>query len=873
MATAYTSLLGLALPVTGELSGSWGDIVNDSITSLLDSAISGTTTLSADADVTLTTTDGAANQARQAILLWTASGSTTRNITAPAHSKAYFVINKTGGTQSIVIRGAGPTTGVTVLAGTQSLVVWDGADFVEVASGNVDGPASSTDNAVARFDGTTGKLIQNSVVTIADSTGNMAGVGTLGVGAITTSGALTYGGVTLSNSVTGTGSMVLSTSPTLVTPALGVATGTSFQGIIGNVTPAAGAFTTVTASGNISGDNAILGGDARLPLTGKLSFNGATASDYMVGSSNGVIDSYIGSSQVMRLTSTGLEVKQSQLIGYSSYAGIGTNGLAVAGNVGIGTSSPGEKLDVVGGIRALTASTSANTLRVGNTGNSTFLGVESSTGGVNIVGSTAYATTLTSNGPIQLSTNNGASVQATLDSTGLGIGTSSPASLLTVSKNQNATTRVLISNTDTTNGSSRGNLLVTGGTVETVITSVAGDAGYIGTGSNHPLEFITNGSGRMRITSGGDFLVGATSAYLSTFSGITAEGKTSGVGNNLSLGLYKAGTPQILNGDVLGNIYFYGVDNDITAGNNNIGARIASIATTDWTTDGTTSNAALVFYTHGTASGAPEERARITSGGDLLVGDISQSGTANRAAVFSANKFGLSVIDTTAQTTGVGGALNLGGNYRSTGDAQAFCRVAAAKENSTDNNFAYAMTFATTPNGGTFTESMRIDSAGNVGIGTNSITSSFKLDVVGVGGARFSDVAGDDGVELGWSAGGSAGFVQAYDRGASAFRDLILNNAVTISSSGNVGIGASPPSAKLQSEVSGSTAQLKLTQTSYASYNFKVNTDSSLTIDKDGTTRLTVDSAGNFGLGVAPSAWSAGKGIEVGFAGNAGLFV
>jgi len=136
-------------------------VVNDSITSLLDSAISGTTTLSADADVTLTTTTGAANQARQAILLWTATGTTTRNITAPAHSKAYFVVNKTGGTQSIVIRGVGPTTGVTVLAGTQALVVWNGVDFVEVASGNVDGPSSATDNAVARFDGTTGKLIQN----------------------------------------------------------------------------------------------------------------------------------------------------------------------------------------------------------------------------------------------------------------------------------------------------------------------------------------------------------------------------------------------------------------------------------------------------------------------------------------------------------------------------------------------------------------------------------------------------------------------------------------------------------------------------------------------------------------------------------------
>jgi hypothetical protein len=233
MATQYTSLLGLALPVTGELSGSWGDVVNDSITSLLDSAVSGTTTLSADADVTLTTTDGVANQARQAILLWTAGGSTTRNITAPAHSKAYFVVNKTGGTQSIVIRGVGPTTGVTVRAGQQALVVWNGVDFVEVASGDVDGPSSATDNAVARFDGTTGKLIQNSVVTIADSTGNMAGVGTLGVGAITTSGALTYGGVTLNNAVTGTGNMVLSTSPTLVTPILGTPTSATLTNATG----------------------------------------------------------------------------------------------------------------------------------------------------------------------------------------------------------------------------------------------------------------------------------------------------------------------------------------------------------------------------------------------------------------------------------------------------------------------------------------------------------------------------------------------------------------------------------------------------------------------------------------------------------------
>src|SRR3990167_5399659 len=44
--------------------------------------------------------------------------------------------------------------------------------------GDVVGPASSTDNAVARFDTTTGKLLQNSVVTV-DDTGATTGITTL----------------------------------------------------------------------------------------------------------------------------------------------------------------------------------------------------------------------------------------------------------------------------------------------------------------------------------------------------------------------------------------------------------------------------------------------------------------------------------------------------------------------------------------------------------------------------------------------------------------------------------------------------------------------------------------------------------------------
>jgi hypothetical protein len=134
MSTSYTSLLGLALPVTNENVNTWGDLVNNSVTSLLDTAIAGATTLSSDADVTLSTSTGTSNQARQAIILWTATGTATRTITAPATSKLYVVVNKTGGTQSIQFKAnAQPGTAVTIAAGGKAFLVFNGTDFVSVS--------------------------------------------------------------------------------------------------------------------------------------------------------------------------------------------------------------------------------------------------------------------------------------------------------------------------------------------------------------------------------------------------------------------------------------------------------------------------------------------------------------------------------------------------------------------------------------------------------------------------------------------------------------------------------------------------------------------------------------------------------------------
>lgn len=70
-----------------------------------------------------------------------------------------------------------PSTGETVLTVSSSL-----------GAGDVVGPGVATDNAVARFDSTTGKLVKNSAVTI-DNSGNIATAGTVDGRDVSTDGA------------------------------------------------------------------------------------------------------------------------------------------------------------------------------------------------------------------------------------------------------------------------------------------------------------------------------------------------------------------------------------------------------------------------------------------------------------------------------------------------------------------------------------------------------------------------------------------------------------------------------------------------------------------------------------------------------------
>jgi hypothetical protein len=305
MTTGATGQLGLALPVQGELSGTWGDTVNNGITQYTNIAIAATLTLTGDGAVTLANTTGDASASNitatlagagtvtaQFAIVQVSGTTTTKVITGPSYSKTYVIDNASS--YAVTFKASGQT-GVSVAAGEKVTVFFNGTDYLKIAgtianaagsntqiqfnssglfgasanltwdgttlsstqvnitgqgtlrlqdttggeyvahrapsalgasytltwpaddgtsgqalvtdgsgvlswstaaSGDVYGPGSSTDNAVARFDGTTGKLLQNSVVIVGD-TGAVTGVTTLDATIVTATTRFVgvYGGV------------------------------------------------------------------------------------------------------------------------------------------------------------------------------------------------------------------------------------------------------------------------------------------------------------------------------------------------------------------------------------------------------------------------------------------------------------------------------------------------------------------------------------------------------------------------------------------------------------------------------------------------------------------------------------------------------
>jgi hypothetical protein len=337
----------------------------------------------------------------------------------------------------------------------------------------------------------------------------------------------------------------------------------------------------------------------------------------------------------------------------------------------------------------------------------------------------------------------------------------------------------------------------------------------------------TNGTGRLFVNASGNVGIGTSSPLASAgFPGVTVSGPTGGI-----YWLAKAGAQKG---------YLYGQDNDVT------------LASTD-------ASGVIRLLT-----GGNNERMRIDSSGNVGIGDSSPNtnlvvkGASNSLTNSVGN---INVISTDSAAINAGGSIGLGGFYNGTSNSIPFANLHGKKENGTGNNaagyfaistrnassgtaermridssgrvkakggFLYVQNSASGTGdtdglalisdgnadkyvwnydntslrfGTNALERMRIDSSGNVGVGTTSINNKFVIASSGSATAYFHSVnastgtSGNDGIVMGMGDATNAYFWN-YESGSIVFATNATER-MRINSSGNVGIGTTSIDASL----------------------------------------------------------------------------
>lgn len=132
MTSTYSSSLRLELMATGDQSGTWGDTTNTNLGTLLEQAITGYLSVAQGdvANLTLTTTNGASDQARNAIVNVTGALTANRNVVVQTANKLYLIKNSTTGGFVITAKTAAGT-GVEIAPNTARWVYSDGTNVVD----------------------------------------------------------------------------------------------------------------------------------------------------------------------------------------------------------------------------------------------------------------------------------------------------------------------------------------------------------------------------------------------------------------------------------------------------------------------------------------------------------------------------------------------------------------------------------------------------------------------------------------------------------------------------------------------------------------------------------------------------------------------
>ena len=192
--STYSSNLGTNLITTGDLAGTWGDVTNTNLGTLMEQAISSYCTQQFNsADITLLMANGADATSNPAGTIYTAGTtavpvsarnmyiecqgtSSGNNLIVPTNRKLYFIYNNiTSGGGAITVKTS-TGTGVSVPVGARYVLACDGVNVVNAITGNLN--YTGTTNYIPKFASTAS--LGNSVIY---DDGTNIGVGTATPGA------------------------------------------------------------------------------------------------------------------------------------------------------------------------------------------------------------------------------------------------------------------------------------------------------------------------------------------------------------------------------------------------------------------------------------------------------------------------------------------------------------------------------------------------------------------------------------------------------------------------------------------------------------------------------------------------------------------